>query len=79
MVWPEELSPYLPVGRLLVEAQASWSADAESSEDQLAFAPWHALAAHRPLGNLNRARRVVMAASREFRSTFNRCPIHEPR
>ncbi len=78
VVWPEALSPYLPVGRLLVEAQASWSADAESSEDQLAFAPWHALAAHRPLGNLNRARRVVMAASREFRSTFNRCPIHEP-
>ena len=78
VVWPEESSPYLPVGRLLVEAQASWSADAESSEDQLAFAPWHALAAHRPLGNLNRARRVVMAASREFRSTFNRCPIHEP-
>lgn len=78
VAWPEEISPYLPVGRLLVEAQASWSADAESSEDQLAFAPWHALAAHRPLGNLNRARRVVMAASREFRSTFNRCPIHEP-
>lgn len=78
VAWPEEISPYLPVGRLLIEAQASWSADAESSEDQLAFAPWHALAAHRPLGNLNRARRVVMAASREFRSTFNRCPIHEP-
>jgi len=78
VVWPEDLSPYLPVGRLVVEAQSSWSADAEAAEDALAFAPWHALAAHQPLGNLNRARRVVMAASREFRSRFNRCPIHEP-
>ncbi|WP_421570935.1 catalase family protein [Stenotrophomonas sp. PD6] len=79
VVWPEEISPYLPVGRLVVGAQSSWSADAEATEDSLAFAPWHALAAHQPLGNLNRARRVVMAASRQFRSTFNRCPIHEPR
>jgi hypothetical protein len=78
VVWPEEISPYLPVGRLVVGAQSSWSADAEATEDSLAFAPWHALAAHQPLGNLNRARRVVMAASRQFRSTFNRCPIHEP-
>jgi len=76
--WPETLSPYQAVGRLVVAAQPSWSADAEASEDRLAFAPWHALAAHQPLGNINRARRIVMAASREFRSQFNRCPIHEP-
>lgn len=78
VVWPEALSPYLPVGRLVVTTQPSWGADAEATEDALAFAPWHALAAHQPLGNLNRARRVVMAASRAFRSRFNRCPIHEP-
>lgn len=78
VAWPEEISPYLPVGRLRVEAQASWSSASESEEDSLAFSPWHALAAHQPLGNLNRARRVVMAASRSFRSQCNRCPIHEP-
>ena len=78
MVWPEELSPFQPVGRLVVGAQSSWSDDAEASEDRLAFAPWHSLAAHQPLGNINRARRIVMAASRDFRSRFNRCPIHEP-
>jgi hypothetical protein len=78
VVWPEDLSPYLPVGRLTVGAQSSWSPEAEATEDSLAFAPWHALAAHRPLGSLNRARRVVMAASRQFRAQFNRCPIHEP-
>lgn len=78
VVWPESVSPFVPVGRLLIDAQPAWSADAAAREDALAFAPWHALAAHRPLGSLNRARRVVMAASRQFRSQFNRCPIHEP-
>lgn len=78
VVWPEELSPFQPVGRLVVSEQSSWNADAEASEDRLAFAPWHALAAHQPLGNINRARRIVMAASRDFRARFNRCPIHEP-
>jgi hypothetical protein len=78
VAWPEGLSPFLPVGQLSIGAQPAWSADAEAREDALAFAPWHALAAHRPLGSLNRARRVVMAASRQFRSQFNRCPIHEP-
>ncbi|MGE8216343.1 MAG: catalase family protein [Stenotrophomonas maltophilia] len=76
--WPEALSPFVAVGRLAVQAQRSWSEDAEAAEDALAFAPWHALAAHRPLGSLNRARRVVMAASRRFRSQFNGCPLHEP-
>ncbi|WP_457320727.1 catalase family protein [Stenotrophomonas sp. P5_B8] len=78
VVWPEALSPFVAVGRLVVGAQPAWSADAEAREDGLAFAPWHALAAHRPLGSLNRARRIVMAASRQFRAQFNRCPIHEP-
>ena len=31
--------------------------------DTLAFNPWHAPAEFRPLGNLNRARRTVYAAS----------------
>ncbi|MEE7561195.1 catalase family protein, partial [Xanthomonas sp. Kuri4-2] len=75
--WPQSLSPYRAVARLRIAAQASWDQGlSPQREDELAFAPWHALAAHRPLGALNRARKVVMAASRQFRSGFNRCPIH---
>jgi hypothetical protein len=77
--WPQSLSPYVAVARVTVERQAGWDdARSQEMEDRLAFSPWHALAAHRPLGAINRARRVVMAASRRFRSEFNRCPIHEP-
>lgn len=77
--WPEEESPFVPVAHLHIARQIAWD-DAESPavEDRLAFSPWHALDAHRPLGALNRARKVVMAASREHRSSFNGCPFHEP-
>lgn len=77
--WDEAESPWQPVARLRAPPQPAWDASVSAhAEDALAFSPWHALAEHRPLGAINRARRVVMAASREFRSTFNRCPIREP-
>ncbi|MBE7213154.1 MAG: catalase, partial [Gluconacetobacter diazotrophicus] len=34
--------------------------------------------AHRPLGNINRARREPYQHSAAFRQGFNGCPIHEP-
>ncbi|UNK56295.1 catalase family protein [Pseudoxanthomonas daejeonensis] len=78
--WDEADSPWQPVARLSVPSQLAWdSSVSPHAEDALAFSPWHALAAHRPLGALNRARRVVMATSREFRSRFNHCPLREPR
>jgi len=77
--WPEELSPYVAVARLALAPQQSWDPVASQRlEDETAFDPWNCLAAHRPLGAINRARREVMQVSREVRSNFNRCPIHEP-
>ena len=79
VAWPEELSPYVAVARLRVEPQASWDeAASPRQEDGMAFDPWNCLRAHRPLGAINRARKEVMATSRQLRSEFNRCPIHEP-
>jgi hypothetical protein len=77
-VWSEQDSPWQTVASLIVPPQPAWSPEAEEQERRLAFSPWNAVAEHRPLGGVNRARREVMASSREFRSTFNRCPISEP-
>ncbi len=76
--WDEELSPWQRVARLRVEAQCSWSAAYQAADDALAFSPWNALSAHRPLGGINRARRVVMAASRQHRASANGCDLREP-
>lgn len=78
--WPQDLSPFIAVARITIDAQPGWNdALAREIDDGMAFNPWHALAAHRPLGGVMRARRVAYAASSQFRSERNGCPFHEPR
>lgn len=75
--WPQALSPFVPVARLVVGPQAGWTeALAREIDDGMAFNPWHALAAHRPLGNVMRARKAAYAASSNYRSERNGCPLH---
>ena len=80
VAWPEDQSPYITVARLSVAGQNAWSADSKTAvDDGLAFGPWHGLAAHRPLGGVNRARKKSYTNSAAFRSKHNGCPMHEPR
>ena len=59
--------------------QDSWSDDKVASVDAgMRFSVWTGLSAHRPLGNINRARRLAYLHSSDFRQKYNRCPIHEP-
>nr|WP_245195801.1 catalase family protein [Aureimonas populi] len=79
VVWPQTGSPYLPVARIRVASQDSWSEErARKLDDGLAFSPWHTLAAHRPLGSIMRVRKPSYEMSAAFRGRFNGCPIHEP-
>lgn len=78
--WPEAQSPFVTVARIVVPPQLSWSPELSARmDDGLAFSPWHGLAAHRPLGSINRARRRAYEGSAQARSTRGRCPMHEPR
>ncbi|MGJ7527049.1 catalase family protein [Variovorax sp. GB1P17] len=75
--WPQALSPFVAVARIRIGPQAGWSDDlAREIDDGMAFNPWHALAAHRPLGNVMRARKAAYAASSNYRSERNGCPLH---
>ena len=79
VAWPEDMSPFVPVARISVAPQPAWN-DARSAEmdDGLAFSPWHGLAAHRPLGSINRVRRAAYVGSADARSARGRCPVYEP-
>jgi catalase len=66
-VWDEDISPLLPVGRLIFPAQDSTKAELKDFCQQLSFNPWHGLFAHRPMGHINRARRFVYESSKQFR------------
>jgi hypothetical protein len=80
VIWPETESPYLSVARLHMPAQDAWRADrVELLDERMSFSPWHALASHRPLGGIMRARQAVYAAAAQFRVDYNDRTLAEPR
>jgi hypothetical protein len=76
--WPERLSPYVTVARLRLPAQRFDSPRQLAFAGNLSYNPWHSLAAHRPLGNQNRARRRIYLELSRLRQAMNRQPHLEP-
>ncbi len=78
--WDEDESPYLAVATVTAQAQEVYS-DARRVwvDELLSFNPWHALAAHRPLGNIMRARFKAYAMSSQFRAAREGRKLVEPR
>ncbi|WP_085810877.1 catalase family protein [Sphingomonas sp. TZW2008] len=79
VAWDEEVSPFQRVAVLRVPAQDSWDpAQVHAIDEQTRFSIWTGLAAHQPLGNINRARNATYRHSADYRARVNRCPYHEP-
>ncbi len=75
VVWPEEKTPFVPVARLVAQRQEGWSpALSARIDDGLSFSPWHALAAHRPVGSIMRVRKAAYEMSGGFRGA-RACPM----
>jgi len=78
--WPEDKSPYVPVARIAMPPQEAWSAARVKTVDEaMSFSPWHALAAHRPLGAVMRVRKSVYDHAARFRAEHNQVQVVEPR
>jgi len=78
--WDAKTSPFVTVATLEVPPQHSWEhGGSDAVDDALSYSIWHGIAAHRPLGNVNRARKDTYAFSADYRGRFNGCPIHQPR
>jgi catalase len=77
--WKEDEAPFIRVGTVRARPQDSWSPEQVAAIDEgLRFSVWTAIEAHRPLGNINRARRDTYRHSADFRAKTNGCPMHEP-
>ena len=77
--WKEADSPFTTVATLHVEPQDSWADyKVRAVDERMRFSVWTGLAAHQPLGDINRARKDTYRHSADFRQRFNGCPIHEP-
>ncbi|WP_132734827.1 catalase family protein [Sphingomonas sp. PP-F2F-A104-K0414] len=77
--WDEQDAPFLRVGMVRAAAQDSWSDDhVRRINEESRFSVWTGIAAHRPLGNINRVRKDTYRHSADFRARTNGCPYHEP-
>lgn len=78
--WDAEEAPFLTVATIHVAPQNSWDpAQVQAVDEGMRFSVWTGLAAHQPLGNINRVRKASYEHSAQFRADFNKCPIHEPK
>jgi hypothetical protein len=66
--WKEADAPLVTIARLIIPAQELDASD-EAEIDGYSFNPWNAsLDDFRPLGSMNRARRLVYSASAKMRN-----------
>jgi hypothetical protein len=78
VLWPEKLSPRIPVATLHLPSQHFDSPAQMAFARNLAYNPWHSIAEHRPLGNLNRARKRLYWELSRFRQANNGIAHIEP-
>lgn len=77
--WSDAVSPHRGVAKLVFPVQDPATAERLAyGDDVLSFNSWRGLAAHRPLGSINRLKKLVYDASSDFRHRANAVPRSEP-
>jgi hypothetical protein len=76
--WSERGSPFIPVARITIPAQAFNSPERLALCENLSFTPWHAIPEHLPLGGINRVRKTVYDTISRVRHELNGDERHEP-
>ena len=76
--WSEADSPFRKLATIRILQQDCDSPAQRAFAENLSFTPWHALPEHRPLGGINRARKVVYEAMSTFRHGRNQALRREP-
>ena len=72
IVWDELTSPYQTIGTVEFPPQDSFLQERRVFwEDHMYLDPWRGLAAHRPLGSINRLRKIVYKRSQKKRDELN--------
>lgn len=65
--WDEQDAPYVAVAKIRIPPQRVDDPARADACERFSFNPWHGLVEHRPLGNLNRARRDIYRELSQFR------------
>ena len=77
--WSPKEAPFRKVATLRFPAGQTFDTMEQNLAcEDMSFTPWHALPEHKPLGALNRIRKVVYRRISEFRRINNEAPREEP-
>jgi len=69
--WKESKSSFIKFATIKIPKQSFLTDEKLRYCDALSFQPWHALDFHRPLGNINRTRKIVYERLSKFRHEAN--------
>jgi hypothetical protein len=78
IAWPEDISPFIPVAKIVIPRQKFDSPEQLSFANVLSYNPWHTSAIHRPLGNQNRARKLIYTQLSRLRQEMSHVSHVEP-
>jgi len=76
--WNEDRAPFYEVATIRIPKQNFRTRELDDLGENLSFNPWHTLPEHRPLGCLNRVRKIVYERISRVRREMNKVPIQEP-
>lgn len=76
--WDQKKSPFIKIARIDIPSQTFTSEAQKDFCENLSFNPWHSLKEHKPLGGINRARRIVMKDISDERLKANGVERIEP-
>ena len=71
-------SPFHKLATIRIPIQIFDTPEQREFGDNLSFNVWHSLPEHRPIGNFNRARKIIYERMYNFRHEQNKIPITEP-
>lgn len=76
--WDEKAAPFYQVATIHIPKQNFDTPEQNKFCENLSFTPWHALPAHKPLGAVNRMRKVIYENISRVRHDMNSAPRQEP-
>lgn len=76
--WDEKAAPFYQVATIHIPKQNFDTPEQNKFCENLSFTPWHALPAHKPLGAVNRMRKIIYENISRVRHDMNSAPRQEP-
>lgn len=70
--WTEDVAPFYAVASIVIPKQTFDTPQRNAACELLSYSPWHALSDHKPLGAVNRMRKVIYETVSAFRRVNQR-------